>query len=288
MICEARGWRDGVGVSVPEGQPARQAARWRDLPANGVDMGMPGPDPVRPIVLPTWMDALRALIGGAPPPPPPPEWGTGGAGPPGSDSNPLTQGQAVWLFRLMAEQEHIPFGYAREYCFARAHEMYRLMTELGIEARKVWNLAENYGEDGFLDDQGDVRSPIRVEHPAQGTIFWVYHVAPTVSVQTPQGPVRMVVDPSLFQGPATEAQWRGTQEGHNSRWEESGGEFYRPGTRDDDFSQTRRDLDAARNSSEAWLHGIVPPADAEAAEEGIVPDEDSAEPTQEAVTPRSA
>jgi hypothetical protein len=192
----------------------------------------------------------------------------------------------VALFNLMRAQEHIPFGDAREYCPARAHEMYRIMSGLGIEARKVWNLSENFArEEGPYDEKGNMirEGAIRVEHPAQGTILWVFHVAPTVSMQTPDGPVRMVIDPSLFDGPATEAQWKREQDAPGAIWEETGGEYYKPGKegedglRDDDYSQTEQDLREARQAADEWENGIIPETSPEW-QEGIVPgdaDDDS-------------
>lgn len=251
---------------------------------------MGGPLPVPLIQLPAWAKAICDRIHGAPPasPPPPPEWGTGGSGPPGSDGNPLTQGQAIALFGLLRDQPQIPFGYAREYCFARAHEMYRILNGLGIESRKVWHFG-NYvdSEGGPYDDDGRVipEGGIRVEHPALGTIVWVYHVAPTVAVRNADGSVgRMVLDPSLFEGPATEAQWRNEQQGEYSFWEESEGAFYTPGERDDDFARTDEDLRAARQAFEEWQDGIVPETSREW-EEGIIPDEGDDEESEESAEP---
>jgi hypothetical protein len=249
---------------------------------------MPGPLPVRLIEPPEWLKALGGLLhGAAGPPPPPPEWGSDGPGPPGSHRNPLTLEQAVGLFERMKSQEQLSFDYAREYCFARAHEMYRLITELGIDARKVWNISPNYGTEKAWDEHGvNPDGAVRVEHHKQGTIDWVYHVAPTVSVMTPDGPVRMVIDPSLFDGPVTEAEWKEKQHSPGSRWEETDGGYYKPGLLDDDYSLTKADLAEARQASEEWTDGILPLEETAATRDGIVPDEESEEEPDTAETSR--
>jgi glutaminase-like protein len=239
--------------------------------------------PVRLIEPPEWMKALCDLVhGAAPPPPPPPSWGSDGPGRPGSHRNPLTLEQAARLFELMKSQEHIPFRYAREYCFARAHEMYRLISELGIDARKVWTISPNYGTEKAWDEHGvNPDGAINVEHRAQGRIDWVYHVAPTVSVQTADGPVRMVIDPSLFEGPVKEADWKAP----DARFEETDGRYYKPGILDDDYSLTKADLEEARQADEEWRDGIRP-LETEAERDGIVPDEESEEDSDEVETSR--
>jgi Glutaminase len=240
---------------------------------------MPAPLPVRLIEAPEWLKALcDQLHGAAAAPPAPPARGSDGPGRPGSHRNPLTIEQAVRLFERMKSQKHISFGYARDYCFARAHEMYRLITDLGIDARKVWNISPNYGTEKAWDKHGvNPDGAVRVEHPAQGTIDWVYHVAPTVSVMTPDGPVRMAIDPSLFDGPVTEAEWKEKQHSPGSRWEETDGGYYKPGILDEDYSLTKADLEEARQASEEWTDGILPPEETAATRDGIVPDEGSEE-----------
>ncbi len=162
------------------------------------------------------------------------------AGPaPGTDANPLSLERAVALFGELRSQQHIPFDFPQSYCSARAHEMRRLMAEQGIECRKVF----------FHPTVGH---SIGAEHPVHGTITWSYHVAPTVAVQTPQGVVvRMVVDPSLFDGPVTIEQWRAVMSCPSAQLVETPGEVYQPfDARDDDYSQTQRLLEEARLEAE--------------------------------------
>jgi Glutaminase len=245
---------------------------------------MGGPPPVRLLEKPDWAIALcerirgaaGALLGADPPPPVPP---------PGSDRNPLSLERARTLFADMRAAD-IPFDFAKGYCSARAHEMRRLMAAQGVECRKVFfHAAKDHS--------------IRVEHPTMGTILWAYHVAPTVAVQTPDGVVRMVIDPSLFDGPVTIEEWTGVMSCEKAVIEQTPGAIYQPfDARDDDYRQTERLLEEARVVAEAWRRAgeEMGRADLDAAaraaadevlarevgpasweEDGIVPDEDSAE-----------
>jgi hypothetical protein len=267
---------------------ADRGGGWREAPRFGVEHYMPGPLPVPPIKPPEWLKALGARLVAelTAPPPPPPAWGTEGPGAPGSHRNPLTLEQAVRLFERMKSQEHIPFVYAREYCFARAHEMYRLITELGIEARKVWTISPNYGTEKAWDENDRVNpdGAINVEHRAQGRIDWVYHVAPTVSVMTADGPVRMVIDPSMFKGPVPESEWKAP----DARFEETSGRYYMPGVLDEDYSLTKAHLEEARRAAEDWRDGFQPAEETEATRDGIVPDAESEEEPDTVETPRQS
>ena len=259
---------------------------------------MGGPPPVPLLKVPDWavLTPRRALevagFGEAPP-----------AGPPlGSDRNPLSLERVAALFADMASQRHIPFDFPQSYCSARAHEMRRLMALQGIECRKVFFHAT-------------VGHSIRAEHPVHGTITWSYHVAPTVAVQTPQGVVRMVVDPSLLDGPVTIEQWTAVMSCVSAQLEETQGEIYQPfDARDDEYRQTQKLLEearleaegrglaserAARTAQEAAPPPFIPPPppftppppevvddpvrdgivpdEASWEDDGIVPDEDSAD-----------
>ena len=97
----------------------------------------------------------------------------------------------------------IPFLYPDNGCWARAHEMCRLMIAMGLSPRKVWimgslqaatrNRQELPGQLGLACRADLVRAL-----PAL--------VAVVLVVQ------RMVIDPSLFtDGPVTVAYWKGLQ-----------------------------------------------------------------------------
>ncbi len=91
----------------------------------------------------------------------------------------------------------IPFLYPDDGCWARAHEMCRLMQADGAWPKKVW-----------ID--GNLHTPTR-NHPGC-FVSWGWHVAPTLCVR--RGFWRkeeMVIDPSLFITPVSQATWKGAQ-----------------------------------------------------------------------------
>jgi hypothetical protein len=92
----------------------------------------------------------------------------------------------------------IPFLYPDDGCWGRAHEMCRLMIGMGVRPRKVWI-------------QGSLYAPTR-NHPNCG-VHWGWHVAPTICVRgrRPWRHREMVIDPSLFTTPVTQATWKGAQ-----------------------------------------------------------------------------
>jgi hypothetical protein len=129
-------------------------------------------------------------------------------GPPPDDPPPsvVTEAQAAQLFNDMAATTCdpvtvpapcIPFMYSDDGCYARAHEMVRLMRLHGIEAEKIWIYAST---DSSLN-------PAAVNHP-DCEVNWWYHVAPTLQVQTAAGIEKRVIDPSLMTGPVTPDAWR--------------------------------------------------------------------------------
>jgi hypothetical protein len=92
----------------------------------------------------------------------------------------------------------IPFMYPDDGCWARASEMCRLMALQGLKPRKVWIC-------------GSLHVATR-NNPTCG-VMWGWHVAPTLCVHGPKlcQRQRMVIDPSLFTTPVTQAQWKGVQ-----------------------------------------------------------------------------
>jgi uncharacterized protein (UPF0216 family) len=112
----------------------------------------------------------------------------------------------------------IPFLYPDDGCWARAHEMCRLMIKhLGLRPNKVWI----YG-DLHVDTKNN---PIC-------SVSWRWHVAPTLCVRYRRygwllGERKMmVIDPSLFFGPVDEATWQGVQGDPNAQLERSGAHVY--------------------------------------------------------------
>ena len=212
---------------------------------------MAGPPPVPLLPLPGWFASLTpAPAPGAspPPPPPPPAWGVGGPDMPGTKANPLTQAQAEALFKDLAGQKHIPFNWPRDGCYARAHEMRRLMEAKGIESAKTFN----YGN-------------LKVTGPSipDGQVTWRYHVAPTIEVQGKDGkPVTMVIDPSLSDKLMTNQEWKDKQGDPGSRLEPAPGHVVYKGegvpatdpsiSRDDSYTDTAKELAAFRKERADW------------------------------------
>ncbi|HEY5723437.1 MAG TPA: protein-glutamine glutaminase family protein [Allosphingosinicella sp.] len=92
----------------------------------------------------------------------------------------------------------IPFLYPDDGCWGRAHEMCRLMIAMGLSPRKVWI-------------QGSLQTPTR--NNPNCVVYWAWHVAPTLCVRWRWWfwTRRMVIDPSLFTTPVSEAAWKGVQ-----------------------------------------------------------------------------
>ncbi|HVS81867.1 MAG TPA: protein-glutamine glutaminase family protein [Pyrinomonadaceae bacterium] len=91
----------------------------------------------------------------------------------------------------------IPFLYPDNGCWARAHEMCRLMIAAGAGPKKVWI-------DGNLHT-------LTKDNP-QCFVGWSWHVTPTICVRRRfcRGET-MVIDPSLFTTPVSEATWKSVQ-----------------------------------------------------------------------------
>jgi len=91
----------------------------------------------------------------------------------------------------------IPFLYPDDGCWVRAHEMSRLMLASAVIPSKVWIY-------------GNLR--VSTRNSPSCSVSWWYHVAPTICVRS-WFPLtrRMVVDPSLFSSPVSEATWKGVQ-----------------------------------------------------------------------------
>jgi hypothetical protein len=99
---------------------------------------------------------------------------------------------ATKLFKYLALQPHIPFRYPADGCYARAHEMSRLMEAAGVISAKV-----------FIE--GDLR--VNTTNSPNGYVEWWYHVAPIVMVNTGETTEPYVFDPSIFDRPVPVQQW---------------------------------------------------------------------------------
>jgi Glutaminase len=94
----------------------------------------------------------------------------------------------------------IPFLYPDDGCWARAHEMCRLMINLGLSPKKVWI-------------QASTRLHVNTRNNPACFVEWGWHVAPTLCVRGLRflQLQRMVIDPSLFTTPVSKATWKGVQ-----------------------------------------------------------------------------
>ena len=92
----------------------------------------------------------------------------------------------------------IPFLYPDDGCWGRASEMCRLMINMGLSPAKVWI-------------QGSLH--VSTKNNPNCQVFWGWHVAPTLCVRGPTifQSQQMVIDPSLFNTPVSQAAWKGVQ-----------------------------------------------------------------------------
>ncbi len=96
----------------------------------------------------------------------------------------------------------IPFLFPDDGCWARAHEMCRLMIQTGLSPKKVW-----------IESQYPNRLHVNTRNNPACFVEWGWHVAPTLCVRGrfPFWAHTMVIDPSLFTTPVTKANWKGVQ-----------------------------------------------------------------------------
>jgi hypothetical protein len=100
----------------------------------------------------------------------------------------------------------IPFRYPDDGCWARAHEMCRLMIAAGVTPAKVWI---DYAPPTFLH--------AATRNHWQCFVEWGWHVAPTLCVRGYLcARETYVIDPSLFTGPVLVATWQAAQGGPNT------------------------------------------------------------------------
>jgi hypothetical protein len=157
----------------------------------------------------------------------------------------LTAAQADQLFADLHDDKRIPFDYPDDGCYARAHEMCRLMQAQGLECGKEWIYASGFPDSATLG----VDTP---NAPGVAHVDWVYHVAPTVQVVGPDGQARsMVIDPSISDKPLTPEDWKAKMGDAGAKLETSdSGPYYKdpagsPGggvSYDNDYSKTNETL----------------------------------------------
>jgi hypothetical protein len=109
----------------------------------------------------------------------------------------------------------IPFRYPDDGCWARAHEMCRLMIDMGLSPKKVWI-------------QASTRLHVNTRNNPLCFVEWGWHVAPTLCVRGPGflQLQRMVIDPSLFTTPVSKATWKGVQGDPNASLTDTAAAIY--------------------------------------------------------------
>lgn len=116
-----------------------------------------------------------------------------------------------WFDHFKQDRKDIPFDYPVDCCYTRAREMAKEMTDKGVSVRKAWNYARNPKIPTLHVPTSNVPS---------GSVNWVYHVAPVVSVEGPDGKVQdMIIDPSMSDGPIPIEQWKSMQNDPQSKLE---------------------------------------------------------------------
>ncbi|MGZ3788043.1 MAG: protein-glutamine glutaminase family protein [Bacteriovorax sp.] len=103
----------------------------------------------------------------------------------------LSEEEANSAFSELVERKDIPYGFAPDGCYARAHLMDRILEDKGIIAGKAFVEGELY-----------------VDTTRFGEIGWAYHVAPVVLVKKGPALVPYVFDPSLFDRPVSFVEWK--------------------------------------------------------------------------------
>jgi hypothetical protein len=102
----------------------------------------------------------------------------------------LTLDRAQELFNKLASNKDIPFTYAKDGCFARAHKMAMLLDEEKIISGKAFMQGKFFAQ------------------TISGPAFWTYHVAPIVLVKVGEELKPYIFDPSMFNRPVTMAEWK--------------------------------------------------------------------------------
>lgn len=107
------------------------------------------------------------------------------------DLSVMSEDEAKSLFDEIASRDDIPFGYPLDGCYARAHQMVRIMEEQGVIAGKAFVEGQLYVDTKF------------------GEVGWGYHVAPVVLVKKDGKVQPYIFDPSIFDKPVPYETWKG-------------------------------------------------------------------------------
>ena len=145
----------------------------------------------------------------------------------------------------------IPFLYPDDGCWARAHEMCRLMINMGLSPKKVW-----------IDHSAGYWLHVNTKNNPQCYVEWGWHVAPTLCVRGPGllRTQRMVIDPSLFTTPVSKATWKGVQGDPSATLTDTGAEqFWHGGGTDPTYANSNAILAQYRLQLQNRSNQVGPP-----------------------------
>lgn len=145
----------------------------------------------------------------------------------------------------------IPFLYPDDGCWARAHEMCRLMIDMGLSPRKVW-----------IDHSPGVSLHVNTKNNPQCFVEWGWHIAPTLCVRSSKlfQTRRMVIDPALFTTPVSEATWKGVQGDPNATLTHTGADqFWHGGGTDLTYTASNAILAQYRLTLQNRANQVGPP-----------------------------
>jgi hypothetical protein len=176
----------------------------------------------------------------------------------------VTQAKADEMFTLVSGLSCLPpspvtppcitFLYPVDGCYARAHEMCRLMGLQGVSSQKVFNYAGS-NNDLFVQTKN---SPFC-------SVNWRYHVAPTLRVRKSFPSTEdQVIDPALFTGPVTTTAWQAKQTDPNATLVATDASvFYRDKagnlSYDTNYINTNATLKDMLDSLKKWWEDYGPP-----------------------------
>ncbi|HEY8224977.1 MAG TPA: protein-glutamine glutaminase family protein [Pyrinomonadaceae bacterium] len=123
----------------------------------------------------------------------------------------------------------IPFLYPDDGCWARAHEMCRLMINMNVTPKKVWIQGNLY---------------VSTKNHPDCEVWWNWHVAPTLCMRGPGlfQKQDMVIDPALFATPVSKTTWKGVQSDPTAILTDSDASDYLWGITDPIYTATNEKL----------------------------------------------
>jgi hypothetical protein len=176
----------------------------------------------------------------------------------------VTQAKANEMFTMVSGLSCLPpnpvtppcitFLYPKDGCYARAHEMCRLMGLQGVSSKKVFNYAGSYND-----------LYVQTKNSPFCSVNWWYHVAPTLRVRKSfPSTEEQVIDPALFTGPVTTTAWQAKQTDPNATlvstdasvyFRDKGGNL----SYDPNYINTTADLKLLLGSLMKWWEDYGPP-----------------------------